>query len=78
MILMHETLLPYRAALHRPVVEAADGGDTDNSEFRDAAHCRAALHRSVASPAKEAADAGDTKDHEFGDAAYCRAALHMT
>ena len=36
--------------------------EPDDPEFVNAAHCRAALHRSVASPAKEAADSGDTDD----------------
>ena len=47
-------------------------------EFVNAAHCRTALHRSVASPAKEAADSGDIDDPKFGDSAHCRAALHRS
>ena len=37
--------------------EVTDAGDTNDPEFGDDAHCRAALHRSVASPEEEAADA---------------------
>ena len=61
-----------------PAKEAADAGDIEDPEFRDSAHCRAALHSAVASPAKEAADAGDTEDPKFGDAAHCGAALHRS
>ena len=37
--------------------------------FGDAAHCRAALHRSVATPTKEAADVGATRVAESPGAA---------
>ena len=50
----------------------------EDPEFGDAAHCRAALYRSVASSEEEPAEAGDTEDPELGDAAHCRAALHRS
>ena len=68
--------LEYPSRPMTPVEEAADAGSTYHPEFGDIAHCRAALHRLVASLWKEAADAGDTDDSEFEDAAHCRVALH--
>ena len=55
MILMQETLLPYRAALHRPVVEAAEV--RDDLDAGDTAPYRAALHR----PDVEAAEVGECR-----------------
>ena len=64
MILIQEMLLPCRATLYRPVMEAVRAGD--NLEAGDAASYSAALYRLVV----EAAEAGD--DPDAGDAALYR------
>jgi len=52
---MQETLLPYRAALHRPAEEAAEVGD--DLDAGDTVPYRAALHR----PDVEAAEVGECR-----------------
>ena len=53
-----------------PAKEAADAGDIEDPEFRDSAHCRAALHRRVVESSAE------LDNPEFGDAPHWWAALH--
>ena len=48
---MQETLLPYKAALHRPVVKAPEAGD--NLDAGDTVPYRVALYRPVVSQAKK-------------------------
>ena len=61
---MKEMLLPYRAALYRPVVKVVEAGD--DLDAGDASPYRASLHK----PIVEAAEVGD--DPDAGDAALYR------
>ena len=54
--------------LGRTVMESA--AESDDPEFRDAAHCRAALHR------PDIESVAELDDLDFRDAAHCRAAFH--